>query len=327
LGVAVSALALVLAFWRIDLAHGLKLTPRARPAELASALVGVRGGWLLVFAAFNVSTLAIRAVQLRALVRRRDGSLPRLWACYQAVAVGMMAQNLLPARLSEAARVVALTHADAVGPAAATGAVVFGRVLDLLALLIITCIPFALWPRDLPVANAQAMRAIVIAGAIVAALLVALLIVFYRRRAWLVERAHRVRPWLAHAVGGFAEGLSAIGDRRRLALAALSSLAIPLTLALTYGSALRAFSLECLPAGTTLLLVAAVLCAIAVPSAPSSLGVYHAVTTWTLTSLGAPVAAAAAFALVTHAIGVVSFVSLGGVALVQLGGRRLWRQA
>jgi uncharacterized membrane protein YbhN (UPF0104 family) len=44
------------------------------------------------------------------------------------------------------------------------------------------------------------------------------------------------------------------------------------------------------------------------------------VATWLLVALGAPPPAAAAFALVTHAIGVVTFVVLGGIALAQLGG-------
>ena len=102
--------------------------------------------------------------------------------------------------------------------------------------------------------------------------------------------------------------------------------AIPIALAATYGAALYAFGLGGLPAGTTLVLVAAILFAIAIPSAPSSVGVFHAVTTWTLTALGAPPARAAAFALVTHAIGVVTFIGLGAVALSELGGRAALRE-
>ena len=56
-----------------------------------------------------------------------------------------------------------------------------------------------------------------------------------------------------------------------------------------------------------------------IPSAPSSVGVYHAAVTWLLPSLGAPLAQAAAFAIVTHAIGVVSFVALGTISLLEVG--------
>jgi uncharacterized protein (TIRG00374 family) len=326
-GLVVSAGAFLSAFWNVSWRGGLHLAPRFHLPELAAALRGVHGGWLLAFAALNMGTLALRAVQLRASVRRRDGTPPRLYTCYQAVAVGMMAQNLLPARLSEAARVVALVRAEPVRASAATGAVVFGRVLDLAAVLATTCIPFVLLPARLPAAAVvPALHVVALVGSVVAALLVLLLVILRRHQAWLVERAHRVRPWLAHAIDGFVEGLSALGDRWRLIEAVLATLAIPLTLALTYGAALLAFGLDGLPAGSALVLTAVVLFAIAVPSAPSSVGVFHAAATLTLTRLGAAPAQAAALALVVHAIGVVSFVSLGAVALAQLGGRAVLRQ-
>jgi uncharacterized membrane protein YbhN (UPF0104 family) len=235
----------------------------------------------------------------------------------------MMAQNVLPARLSEAARVVALVRADDVRASTVTGALVFGRILDLVALLLVTCVPSM--ALGLAAADTRAMRIFALVGTIVAATLVVLLVVFYRRREAAIEWGHRQRPWLGHLVDGFAEGLSALGSPRRLAEAALSTLCIPIALAATYGSALYAFGLGGLPAGTTLVLVAAIMFAIAIPSAPSSVGVFHAVTTWTLMALGAPAAAAAAFALLTHAIGVVTFIGLGGIALAELGGRELLR--
>lgn len=321
IGVGVSGLGLLLAFWHVHLAGGLRVEPRVRWHDLVRALGGVRAPWLALFALGNVSTLWLRGLQLRALVRRRDGTTPRRYACYQAVAVGMMAQNVLPARLSEAARVLALLRAEDVAAAEATGAVVFGRVLDLAALLAVTCLPSI--ALGLAVARARAIRVGAAVGAGVALGLVAALAAFYRRRAQVAARAARLRPWLGRLAEGLAAGLSALGSRRRLAAAALTSLAVPLVVAATYGSALYAFGLGGLPAGTALVLVAAILFAIAIPAAPSSVGVFHAVTTWTLVGLGAPAAQAAAFALTTHAIGVVIFIALGGLALAELGGRRL----
>ena len=142
-----------------------------------------------------------------------------------------------------------------------------------------------------------------------------------RAAAW----AHGHRRWLGQLVDGFTEGLSALGSRHRLVEASLSTLGIPIALVASYGSALYAFGLGALPTGTTLVLVAAILFAIAIPAAPSSVGVFHAVATWTLIALGAPPARAAAFALVTHAIGVVVFIGLGAIALSELGGRAALR--
>lgn len=322
-GLVVSALGVVLAFWRVRLDGGVHLQARVHPHELLAALRGVSPPWLCAFAALNVSTLILRAFQTQALVRRRDGTAPRWYACWQAVTIGMMAQNILPARLSEAARVMAIVRADDARASTATGALVLGRILDLVALLACTCVPAI--ALGLAAADTRAMHVVAVVGSIVAAILIALLVWFHRRRADAVAWGHRHRPWLGHLVDGLAEGVSALGSRRRLLEAGLSTLLIPLALAATYGAALFAFGLGGLPTGTTLVLVAAVLLAIAIPSAPSSVGVFHAAATWTLTALGAPPAQAAAFALTTHAIGVVMFIGLGGVALTKLGGRVMLR--
>ncbi|HXU70075.1 MAG TPA: lysylphosphatidylglycerol synthase transmembrane domain-containing protein [Polyangia bacterium] len=324
LGVVVSAAGFLFAFWRVQLHGGLHVVPRVHLADLRAALGGVQPVWLCAFAALNVSTLILRSFQTQSLVRRKDGTEPRWRAAWQSVTVGMMMQNILPARLSEAARVVALVRADDVRASTVTGALVLGRILDLAALLIVTCVPSI--ALGLAAANTRAMHIFAAVGSIVAAAMVALLVVFYRRRAATAAWAHARGKWLGHLVEGFADGLSALGSPARLVEASLSTLAIPIALAATYGSALFAFGLGGLPTGTTLVLVAAILFAIAIPSAPSSVGVFHAVATWTLTALGAAPARAAAFALVTHAIGVVTFIGLGAIALSELGGRAALRE-
>src|SRR3954463_6980022 len=112
LGIGVSAVGLLFAFWRVHLDGGLRVEPRVHVTDVRAALGQVRLGWLLVFAALNVTTLVLRSFQTQALVRRKDGPAPRWYGCWQAVCLGMMAQNILPARLSEAARVVGLVRAD-----------------------------------------------------------------------------------------------------------------------------------------------------------------------------------------------------------------------
>jgi len=323
LGIVFSGAGLLFAFWHVRWHGGLAIEPRVHLSELRGALRGVRPVWLLAFTVLNVSTLILRSFQTQSLVRRRDGGEPRWHAAWQSVTVGMMMQNILPARLSEAARVVALVRADDVRASTVTGALVLGRVLDLLALLVVTCVPSI--ALGLAAADTRTMHVFTAIGSALAALLVALLVVFYRRRERAAAWAHEHHRWLGTVIGGFADGLSALGSRRRLVEASLSTVAIPLTLAATYGAALHAFGLGGLPAGTTLVLVAAILFAIAIPSAPSSVGVFHAAATWTLTALGAEPARAAAFALVTHAIGVVTFIGLGAVALSELGGRAALR--
>jgi uncharacterized protein (TIRG00374 family) len=317
LGVAVSAVALLLAFADVRFSDGLRIVPRMRLADLRDALASARPGWLAAYLALNLASLLPRALQLRALARRRDGTEPRLAAAWHAYAVGLLAQNLLPARLGEAARVVALGRADDVAPAAAAAAVLFGRVLDLVAIILTACVPSLL----LEVGAFPRLRTVAIAGSAVAVALMLMLLLLYRRRDALARLAHRLGPRTGLVVSEFADGLSALGSPERLVEAAASSLATPLLIAASYACALRAFGLGWLPTGSSLVLVATVLLAVAIPSAPSSLGVYHAAVTRLLPRLGAPTAASAAYAIVTHALGVVAFVAVGAYSMARVGLR------
>lgn len=320
LGLLVSGAALLVTFTDVQLAGGLTLRPRVGWAELSAALGGARVPWLAGYAALNVASLAVRALQLRALARRRDGEAPRASATWHAVSIGMLAQNLLPARLGEAARVVALMKADDVAPGQAAAAAVLARVLDLVALIAVTCFPVLLLGLD--DAHPSLGRVARVASAL-GALLVGALIVLYRHRAAAARLGHRLRPAVGRAVSGFAEGLSALAAPRRLASAALWSLVAPVLVAACYACALTALGLDGLPRGTALLFTATVFFAVAIPSAPSSLGVYHAAATWILGTLGAAPAQAAAFAILTHAIGATVFIALGLVSTLRVGASLL----
>ena len=318
-GALVSALALALAFVRVSTTPTWHLEAKVAWADLVRAMKSASPWWLLVFTVFNALSLLPRAFELRALARRRDGAPPSLKACWHAQAVGQLAQNLLPARMGEAARVVTLVRADDISPVTAVAAAVLGRVLDLISLVLVTCVPSLL----LPVGRIGPLRAVALSGSLIGVALTLACALAWRRRDALAQLGARIGPRTARALGGFGEGLSALGSARRLAAASLASLAAPLVIAACYGSALRAFGLGDLPAGSSLVLAATVLLAIAVPAGPSSVGVYEAAVTWLLPALGATPASAAAFAIATHALGVVTFVLLGTPSLYAVGATLL----
>jgi hypothetical protein len=76
LGVGVSGVGLLFAFWRVHLDGGFRVEPRVHVADVKAALGHVKLGWLLVFAALNVTTLVLRSFQTQALVRRRRTGTP-----------------------------------------------------------------------------------------------------------------------------------------------------------------------------------------------------------------------------------------------------------
>jgi uncharacterized membrane protein YbhN (UPF0104 family) len=261
----------------------------------------------------NLSTLGLRAVQLRAAAKRPDGTPPSLRSCYHAVAVGHLAHTLLPARLGEGARVLALCRAEPIPASSALGAVALGRVCDLYALLAVTCgVPLLF---GLPAARLLGLQGPLGVALGLAAALLALL---YGLRRVRTRAVARLGPRIGGMFNSFVDGLSALDSRRRLFALISSSLLIPAFVSLSYRAAFAAFELS-LPSGAALVLVATVFLAIAVPSAPSSLGVYHAAATFVLAAYGAAPARTAAFALCTHALGSIAFIALGGVSLARVG--------
>jgi uncharacterized membrane protein YbhN (UPF0104 family) len=313
LGLLMSAAGLIMAFCHLSWEGGPRLYARVHAGELRSALRAAHGGPLGAFLLLNLSTLALRAVQLRAAARREDGAPPSLRSSYDAVAVGHLAHTLLPARLGEGARVLALCRAEPVATSSAVGAIALGRVCDLYALLVVTCGPPVLF--GLPAA-----RILGLAGPLHAAFALAgaLAVVLYTLRRFSAGTTARLGPRIGGIFASFVDGLSALDSRQRLLALVGSSLCIPAFVSLSYLAAFAAFDLV-LPAGAALVLVAAVFLAIAVPSAPSSLGVYHAAATFVLSALGADPARTAAFALCTHALGSIAFILLGGLSLARVG--------
>jgi uncharacterized membrane protein YbhN (UPF0104 family) len=272
---------------------------------------------LAAFVVLSVLSILPRALTLAALARRRSGGPPPLGACFHAQAVGQLLYNLLPARLGEAARPVALARAGDVRLTSAVAAVALGRLFDLLALIATLSLPsLALGVGDLP-----ALRAFALLGGAVGCVLLTLLWIAARHPSALIRAAGRIGPRSANVAAGLAAGLSVLRSRRRMAVAALGALSAPLLVAASYGAALYAFRLDALPLGSSLALAATVLVAISLPAGPSSIGVYEAAVSWLLRSLGAPAAAAAAFAIATHALGAVLFVGIGAVSLYAVGKR------
>lgn len=224
IGIAISALLLVLLFRNIDTAALLRTLATA---DFRFLPIGVLLYFLGVW---------IRSVRWRMLLP--PGQVP-IGLAFQALVVGFTVNNLLPARLGEFVRALLLKRWCGVHYGSTLASVVIERILDGLALAALLLVALALVPMPAP--GYLLGIGLLVGGAFAGvALLLAL-------TAWRHEAINALAGWLARrlparlgalvqrAAAKFLEGLHLVHDARRLAgLAALSLLAWTSELGLFY---------------------------------------------------------------------------------------------
>ena len=129
---AVSALFLYLAFRKVDW------------GKMAGAFVGVNYPLVLLGACVGLCGFVIRAFgwkHLLAPVGRLSG-----WRLFSPVAIGYMANNLLPARLGEFARAYVVGKRENVSKSAALATILIERIFDGLTLLLILAVVSVFFP-------------------------------------------------------------------------------------------------------------------------------------------------------------------------------------
>ncbi len=281
--------------------------------------------WLAPAIPVFALAIVLRAVRWWALFS--PAQRPPLRAIAYALLIGYFFNNILPARAGEAARVIAL-HRRASTPKAETlGTVVVERLFDVLALLIIL---FASYPW-LP--EISWLRAAAIFGAVVVAVLLALIfvVVRYDERAvhWLLSPLRRIRregvaERLESAAVNATRGLVALRNPRIALRGMVLTIASWATLGVSYAILTNAFHLD-LPLVAGMLVTVAINLSLVLPSSPAALGVFEAATVIALRAFDVPHAEALSYALVLHLLNLVPFLLIG-VALLGPGALRRRRQ-
>jgi uncharacterized protein (TIRG00374 family) len=271
--------------------------------------------WLAPTVPVFVLAIALRALRWWSLFEASQR--PPLRAIAYALLIGYFFNNILPARAGEAARVIAL-HKRASTPKAETvGTVVVERLFDVLALLIVL---FASYPW-LP--EISWLRAAAIFGAVVMAVLLALVfvVVRYEERAvhWLLSPLRRVeREGFAERVGAAAvnatRGLVALRTPQIALRGMTLTIASWATLGVSYAILTNAFALD-LPLAGGMLVAVAINLSLVLPSSPAALGVFEAATVIALRAFDVPHAEALSYALVLHLLNLVPFLVIGAVLL------------
>lgn len=303
------ALSLVLLWWAF------------RDVSLPEMLGHVRAAnpWLLCAAAAAATgTFALRALRWRVLllpVLRGSSFRSR----FSAVCIGFMANNLLPARLGEFARVYAFSRAEPIGMSATFASLVVERLLDGLILLLLLIPALALVELE-AVGTAGLLRhTAVVAAAIVAAGLAGFwLLVRFPDRFLAVFRAavHRVLPRspadrATAILASFIGGLGSLRHGRLFARVLAWSVAVWLWNAFSFWLGLLAFGLRGPGLPGALLLQSVIGFAVSIPSSPGFFGPFEAAARLSLSGFGVDPALIVGFAAGYHVASFVPVTVLG----------------
>jgi glycosyltransferase 2 family protein len=270
--------------------------------------------WLLAsLAAFALSDLT-RALRWRSLFIR--GRRPPLTTVANAMLVGYLYNNILPARAGEAARVLVLTKRSTAAPAEILGTVMLERLYDVMGILVIF---FAAepWLPHVSWFGAAAVAAIALTLALAAA--AAMLAIFGDRPLRVLLRPLSRLPLLSgarleHTIAEIVHGLGGL-RHPGVALEAFvwTLLSWLLTGACAYFATV-AFHLQ-LPFACGVLIAVAIGLSMILPSPPAAAGVFEGAALIALKAYGIPHSSALPCALVLHLVNFVPFLLVGAFLL------------
>ena len=292
--------------------------------------------WPIIAAVAIATTLfPLRVFRWRLLLKYPDGSnLPWL-TMWHSIAMGFMANNILPFRMGEVVRVVSVSRLGNVGLGASASSVAVERIFDGLALVLLLTV--ALFTSNIPeevlsgaVLPTQAATYI---GAMFGVALVAgiMVVAFPKPAERLIQLVVRSPKWSAKLVGileDLRQGMEALRSPARILGVALWSVGLWLVNALSFYVAFLAFDIPVNFAGA-LLMQGVLAIGISVPSAPGYVGVFEFAIVLVLGRVyGVSEDLAAAYALTYHITTFIPITLLGlwSVARTGLGFKKL-RQA
>jgi hypothetical protein len=290
IGILISGVAVYVAFAGVDW------------PDVADAL-GEANYWLLAGALPVLFAFIVMRAERWRLLFHPDTHI-RLRSTFGALNIGYMAGAILPLQLGELARVYVLSEAEKLRTARVLSTVAVERLLDVYALLgiLAVLIPFVGLPR------AAAITAAVLLAIFLAFGLVVLIAAIDRPRVerWLHHLARRLparlRDSALHFGHALLDGLSALASPRVVLYVVFWTVVSWMTSSLVVYLVLRAFSLDVPFAAAPFLLIATTF-GFFVPSSPGAIGVYHAISIRTLTSVfDVAHEPATSYALVVHAL-------------------------
>jgi glycosyltransferase 2 family protein len=270
--------------------------------------------WVLVPALLVLAVaIVLRAVRWRILFFPEHR--PSLGIVTNALMIGYLFNNILPARAGEAARVLALRQRAGTPRFEGLGTVIAERALDVLVLLVLLLgvapvLPDADWLPKALVLSAVMFVAI--------AIVFVAFSIYGERPARLLLRPLAALPGMSRertelAASNLVRGF-AVFRRRSIAIPAFVLTAVSwLLIAVAFWICMYGFDLE-LDFSAGILVVVAVNLALILPSGPAAVGVFEAATLVAVLPYDVDRSTALSYALVLHGLNFVPFVVLGSIA-------------
>lgn len=293
--------------------------------DIGAAWAAARGadtGWLLLGVLVATLTFLIRVPRWQQLLRTDDQRPLPAAAAWHGIAIGFMANNLIP-RSGEVLRAFVASRLATVGFTRAFSSVAVERIFDgltLTAMLSIALLSPAI-PDDATV-NDMLLRDIAVRGGIICLILLAAAILVVLLPAWAERLARRVIPWpkvaerVAGLIHGVAEGLAAMRSVSRLIAVVAWSILLWLVGAGSFLLMFRAFGLD-LGWSAALLVQAVLAFGVALPSTPGYVGVFEGVVVAVLSVFGVDKDLAFAYAVTYHVTTFVPITLLGLLSVVR----------
>lgn len=304
LGVAISAVALVLVVKSVDLGAAWEVLRGAAPQ------------WVVLLVGFVVVDVVLRAFRWRALLAPVEAVPIR--ATLSSLLVGYLANNVLPARLGELVRSHDLGERTGVSRSTILGTIVVERVVDTVVVVAIAAIAILVLSVRGVVASA-----VLVGLAVTALLVVAIGLGIAAHR---LPGADRLRAFVAQwprvhdAIRRLRAGLRVASDVRTMGIAVLLSVGSWSATVLAFAAAAQAIGIQ--PTmGQAALLAAGTNLATAIPAAPGYVGTFELAAVTIGASVGIAAEPTLAFAVLVHATTLL-LTSAGGAVAFTAGGRR-----
>lgn len=309
IGIIISALFLFLAFRKVDF------------TELGAALESANYLYIIPIALLSLVSVSVRSLRWRYLLRPVKEIGP--WSLFSATFIGLMANNVLPARLGEFVRAYVIGEREQISKSASFATIVLERILDGFTILFFLVIVLIFYGFSFPgwLRNASYFTLFFYLAAI---LFLVMLKVNTRRAVGIAEFMlrpfpERVRDLGVRVLYAFIEGLAVLHSSRNVLIAGSLSVLVWLPHVLINHLLLASFDIHLSIFASFLLLVSLAI-GVMVPSAPGFVGTIQYVCVLSLALFGVPREQALSFSIIYHAS---VFIPVTVVGLVFLFVERL----